>query len=178
METRIAKAKKIKLLISDVDGVLSNGQLFFDEEKMAYKAFHVHDGLGLQLLQRVGIEVGIITFCKSPIVATRMEQLGIKHVFQHQGKKIPAYEQLLRDLNITEEETAYIGDDLPDLPLIQRSGLGIAVANAAPIVCEYADWITDKPGGHGAVREVCDFILHAQEKMHSILQQYHYDENE
>lgn len=167
------KCQTIKLLISDVDGVLTDGLLYYQADQIAYKAFHVHDGLGLKLIQLCGIEVGIITTCTSATIAHRMQQLGIKHVYQGHVNKLQAYEDLLGKTGLSDQQVAYIGDDLPDLPLIERVGLGIAVANATTRLKQAAAWTTTKTGGNGAVREVCDLLLAAQDPDLTSLQRYH-----
>lgn len=165
-------AKKIKLVIFDVDGVLTDGRLYFTGEGDAMKAFHVHDGLGMTFLQKIGIELAIITGRKSEIVKQRAAGLNIKYVYQDKMNKLKPYEQLIETLNITDKEVAFIGDDLLDLPVIRRVNLGIVVSNALDYVKEHADWVTTKPGGNGAVREVCDLILKAQNKFEFIQNQY------
>jgi 3-deoxy-D-manno-octulosonate 8-phosphate phosphatase (KDO 8-P phosphatase) len=162
MNRLLEKAKAIKLLICDLDGVLTDGSLYYDAHGECMKRFHVHDGMGLKLLMLAGIEVAIITAATTPIVDVRMQALGIQHVFTGQFSKTQSYEQLLQKLNLTPNQVAYIGDDLPDLALIQRSGLGVTVENANPFMKDHADWITTYPGGNGAVRELCDLILEAQ----------------
>lgn len=166
------RAKKIKLAVFDVDGVLTDGQLYYTDEGIQTKAFHVHDGLGLKLLQQTGIAIGIITGCASTLLNRRMQDLGIIHVYQGNTDKLPILTQLMKDLNITLEETAFCGDDLPDLPLISRVGLGIAVPNAHPLIRQEAHWQTEARGGHGAVREICEFIMSAQNTLESILTTY------
>ena len=156
-------AKHIKLLISDVDGVMTDGLLHYGENNVVHKSFHVHDGVGLKLLMHHQIAIGIITASTSPIVATRMQALGIEHVYQGQEHKMAAYQALLTKLQIDDNDVAYIGDDLPDIPLIERVGLGIAVNNARHKVKQQADWVTTSNGGQGAVREVCELILEAQQ---------------
>ncbi len=173
MASIIEKAKHIRLLICDVDGVLTDGRLFYTSDGMAYKAFHVQDGMGLKLLMLSGVEVAVITTCASPIVAKRMQQLEISHVFQGQVTKISAYETLLKQLQLSDEQVAYIGDDWPDEPLIKRAGLGIAVPNAIQAIRELASYTTQKSGGDGAVRELCDLIMHAQNSLSQALKQYH-----
>lgn len=167
------KLRAIRLLICDVDGVLTDGLLYYQHDQIAYKAFHVHDGLGLKLLQMCDVEVGIITTCTSSTIHHRMQQLNIRHVYQGQVNKLNAYNQLLQTTGLSDHQVAYIGDDLPDLALIERVGFGVAVANATPRVKQAADWITHKPGGQGAVREVCDLILEVQDPTHQALQRYH-----
>lgn len=157
-----AKAKELKLIITDVDGVLTDGILYFDANGVSIKAFSVHDGLGLKLLMKAGIEVGVITACKALATKARMEQLGIKHLYMGEESKIAAYEHLLDKLKLKDSDVAYIGDDLPDLPLVKRAGLGITMSDASPLLHKHADWITVNKGGSRAVREVCDRILHAR----------------
>lgn len=164
MNELLEKAKKIKCLICDVDGVLTNGLLHLDNNGNELKSFHVQDGMGLKLLMAAGIEVAVITTARNAVVDHRMQQLGITHYYKGQVDKRNAYQQLKEHLNLRDEEIAYIGDDLPDLPLIQQAGLGVAVANAVPPVKEFAYWQTEHSGGSGAVRELCDLILSAQDK--------------
>jgi 3-deoxy-D-manno-octulosonate 8-phosphate phosphatase (KDO 8-P phosphatase) len=172
MSQIIEKATKIKCLICDVDGVLSDGLLHIDNHGNELKSFHVQDGMGLKLLMSAGIDVAVITTARNAVVDHRMQQLGISHYFKGQVDKRKAYEELKSTLNFQDEQFAYIGDDLPDLPLIQKVGLGVAVANAVPLVKELADWQTQKQGGQGGVRELCDLILKAQDKTELALTNY------
>lgn len=172
MNELIEKAKKIKCLICDVDGVLSDGLLHIDNHGNELKSFHVQDGMGLKLLMSAGIEVAVITTARNAVVDHRMQQLGITYYYKGQVDKRDAYLQLKNKLGFTDEEFAYIGDDLPDLPLIQKVGLGVAVNNAVPQVKEFADWQTEQAGGRGAVRELCDLILSAQNKTELALTGY------
>ncbi len=165
-------AKSIKLVIFDVDGVLTDGSLYFTGKGDAMKTFDVHDGLGMTFLRDAGIELAIITGRKSKIVVQRAAGLGIQHVYQNAMKKIAPYEKLLAKLNLTDGDVAYVGDDLLDLPVIRRVKLGIAVANAVPYVKEHADYVTEHSGGHGAAREVCDLILTAQNKFEALVNKY------
>ncbi len=162
MNKIIEKARKIKCLISDVDGVLTDGLLYLDNNSNELKAFNVQDGMGLKLLMAAGIEVGVITTARNAVVDFRMQQLGITHYFKGQVDKRSAYLELKNRLGLSDEEIAYVGDDLPDLPLITQAGLGVAVSNAVRQVKEAADWQTEQSGGRGAVRELCDLILEAQ----------------
>jgi 3-deoxy-D-manno-octulosonate 8-phosphate phosphatase (KDO 8-P phosphatase) len=162
METTFTKAQRIRLAIFDVDGVLTNGRLTYGEGGVEYKTFHAHDSLGLKLLQKSGVAVGIITTRKSDIITHHMDELGITHVYQGYTDKVPAYEALKKELNLKDEQISYTGDDLTDLPLIRRAGLGITVANARQILQEYATWTTKATGGNGAVREICETIMQAQ----------------
>lgn len=172
MNELLEKAKKIKCLICDVDGVLSDGLLHIDNHGNELKSFHVQDGMGLKLLMAAGIEVAVITTARNAVVDHRMQQLGVTHYFKGQVDKRDAFLQLKNILGFQDEEFAYIGDDLPDLPLIKQVGLGVAVGNAVPQVKEFADWQTEKTGGRGAVRELCDLILNAQNKTDAALEGY------
>lgn len=166
------KAKAIRLLICDVDGVLTNGHITFDDENIEYKSFHVHDGLGLKMLETHNIERAIITSRKSSAMMRRMSELNISLVFQGQVDKRDAYRDVMTRLNLQDHEIAYIGDDLPDVPIINQVGLGVAVANANHFVKQQADYITHKNGGEGAVREVAEIILDAQGKLEESLSEY------
>lgn len=172
MNELIEKAKKIKCLICDVDGVLTEGFLYLDNHGNELKAFHVQDGMGLKLLMSAGIEVAVITTSQNAVIDYRMKQLGIQHYFKGQVDKREAFNELKQRLGFQLEEFAYVGDDLPDLAIIQQVGLGIAVANAVNQVKEFADWQTEHQGGRGAVREVCDLILRAQQKQEEALARY------
>ena len=153
------KATNIKLLILDVDGVLTDGKIWYSSDGNEQKCFHTQDGLGLKRLQAIGIQIAIISGRQSNAVDQRMAELGIQHIYQGQSNKINAYESLLKIGNVSPTEVAYIGDDLPDIPIMERVGLRIAVNNAVPEVKAIADWCTSRHGGEGAVREACDFIL-------------------
>jgi len=172
MNTLIERAKKIRLVTFDVDGVLTAGGMLYGEEGIESKHFHVHDGQGMRHLLQSGIEIAIITACKSPIIKRRMEDLGITHVYQQQYNKLQAYEDLKQKLNLTDEQIAYTGDDIPDLPILSRVGLAITVANAPKIMQQYVHWTTQKKGGNGAVREVCDFIMQAQGTYQRVIDTY------
>ena len=172
MDTRTRKALPIKLLILDVDGVLTDGHITYTSDGQELKSFHIHDGLGIKLLQQSGIDVGIITGRNSPMVERRAYELGIKHLIQGREDKWQAMQTLVAALGLTPEETAYMGDDLPDLAAINRAGLGIAPANAAAILREQADLVTSRSGGHGAVREACEFILEARGELAGLLRSY------
>lgn len=172
METLLEKAKRVKCLICDVDGVLTDGRLYIDNHGNELKAFHVQDGMGLKLLMSVGIEVAVITTAQNEVIEHRMQQLGIRHYFKGQVEKQTAYQQLKTMLSLNDEAFAYIGDDLPDLPIIQTVGFGVAVSNAVFQIKEFALWQTKQAGGFGAVREVCDYILKAQNKLEEALNGY------
>ncbi|GAB2566003.1 HAD-IIIA family hydrolase [Dyella jejuensis] len=160
----LARAANIRLAAFDVDGTLTDGRLWYSEGGHETKVFHVHDGLGLKLLQAHGVQVAIVSARISHPVALRAEELDIAHVYQGQGDKRECLRQILEALKLQPEQAAFVGDDLPDLPAMNLAGLAIAVANAHPWVAEQAHWRTRLGGGLGAVREVCDLILHAQGK--------------
>lgn len=164
MNKLVKKASQVKCLICDIDGVLSDGCLYIANDGNEMKAFNVQDGFGLKLLLCAGIEVAIITTSSNRVVDHRMKQLGIQHYFTGQVDKRAAYQQLKQILDLDDEHFCYIGDDLPDLAIIQQVGFGVAIANAVDSVKEFSDWQTSRPGGHGGVRELCDLILRAQNK--------------
>ena len=168
----VEKAKKLKLLILDVDGVLTDGKLFFDNQGNEYKSFHARDGHGIKLLRQTGVEVAVVSGRKSNSVALRMKNLGIEHVYQGHENKQAAFNEILEKIDITPEQAAHVGDDLLDLPIMIRVGLAIAVSDANFAVKQRADWCTTLPGGHGAVREVCDFIMQAQGRFDEVLNFY------
>ena len=153
------RAQKIKLFVCDVDGVFSDGRIYLGNDGEELKAFHTKDGFGLKAIMQQGIEVAIITGRESTIVKNRMTALGIKYIFQGKDDKLTVYKSLLQELSLKPEQTAYIGDDVVDLPVMKMSGLGIAVNDAHPLVIQKADLITTVKGGFGAVREVCDLFL-------------------
>lgn len=162
------RAAKIRLAVFDVDGVLTDGTLTYDDRGVEYKSFHTQDGLGLKLLQQAGITVAVISARNSDIVNLRMRELGIKHVYQGSDDKLRVLRELQLILKVDKMQTAYTGDDLPDVPPMRLAGLAIAVHNAVAAVKQCAHWVTVKSGGHGAVREICDFILSAQDKLAAI----------
>ncbi len=159
------RAKKIRLLVLDVDGVLSNGHLLYGTRGEELKTFHIADGLGIKMLQGQGVDVAIITGRKSTIVQRRADELGIKHLVQGREDKLIALTALIEQLGVDIHEVAYMGDDLPDLSAIQTAGLGISVANGDSFVIRHADWCSKKNGGMGAVREAAEFILASQDKL-------------
>ncbi|MGD8925617.1 MAG: 3-deoxy-manno-octulosonate-8-phosphatase KdsC [Thioalkalispiraceae bacterium] len=162
MQDILNLAKNIKLVIFDVDGVLTDGSLFFGDDGQEYKAFYSRDGLGIKLLQRTGVEIGVITARNSELVRHRMENLDIKHFYQGRLDKISAFEEMLAKLNVSPEQTAYAGDDVVDLPVMKKVGLAIAVQDAHPFVKKHAHWITEHVGGRGAARDICELIMEAQ----------------
>lgn len=170
MQDLTEKAKKISLVVFDIDGVLTDGGLILGENGNEYKVFNVRDGQGMVMLRESGCEVAVITARSSNIVAERMATLGIEFVFQGQNDKGKTLVELMQKLDKSREQTAYVGDDFIDLPAMRRSGLAIAVADAHPLVQEQADWVTSARGGHGAAREVCEFIMQARGVFQSTLQ--------
>ncbi|MFC1523698.1 KdsC family phosphatase [Thermodesulfobacteriota bacterium] len=168
----LPKAKPIKLLLLDVDGVLTDGTITYTHAGDEIKSFHTRDGLGLRLLQEAGVEVGIITARSSEAVTRRARDLSLKHVYQGCRNKIEAYNQIMDSLDISDEEVAYMGDDWLDLPLMTRVGFAATVADGAPEVKEISHFITKNPGGRGAVREVCDLIIEAREMHTTLLNNY------
>ncbi len=172
MEEIELKAKRLKLLILDVDGVLTDGRLFFDKNGDEYKCFHARDGHGIKLLRQTGVEVAVISGRKSQSVALRMKNLGVELVYQGHENKIAAFNEIIQTMGIKPEQAAHMGDDLLDLPVMVRVGLSIAVNDANDSVKDYADWCTKTSGGMGAVREVCDFIMQAQGTFDAVLKSY------
>ena len=161
----IEKATKIKLLICDVDGVMSDGLIYMGNNGEELKAFNVRDGYGIRCLLTSGIEVAIITGRKAKLLEDRAQTLGITYLYQGQSDKLLASRELLDKLQLTEEQTAYIGDDLIDWPVMAKVGLSVAVADAHPLLLPKADYVTHIGGGKGAVRELCDLILLSQNKL-------------
>jgi 3-deoxy-D-manno-octulosonate 8-phosphate phosphatase (KDO 8-P phosphatase) len=157
----LERARRIRLLVLDVDGVLTDGRLYISASGEEFKVFHVRDGSGLVAVQRAGITVAIISGRDSAAVATRAAELGIRHTRQGVGDKGAELASLLRELGIDAGETACVGDDTPDLPMLRAAGLAVAVADAHPAAHAAAHWITPSPGGRGAVRDVCDLLLSA-----------------
>lgn len=171
-EALLNKAKPIKLLICDVDGVLSNGQVIIGNNGEEFKTFNIKDGFGIKCLQKAGITVAIITGRNSKIVEKRCQELGIEHFYQGQSNKQEAFDKLCLDLSVTPDQVCHIGDDLPDLPLLLQVGFGVTVADGHWLMQQHADWVTENNGGFGAVREVCDLILESQNKLDTIHQDY------
>jgi 3-deoxy-D-manno-octulosonate 8-phosphate phosphatase (KDO 8-P phosphatase) len=166
-----ARARKIRVLLVDVDGVLTDGRVYLqsfpDGTAEEMKAFHSQDGAGLNIARDAGLRTGLISGRESPAMARRAAETGMEFVYQGRAEKIPAYEAILRAGGVTDAEVAYVGDDLPDLPVLRRVGLAVAVANAVPEVRRAAHFITQRSGGEAAVREVIECILKAQGKWDS-----------
>lgn len=168
----LERQKGIRLLILDVDGVLTDGSLFLGDAGEQYKAFNSRDGHGIRMAQDGGIEVAVLTGRNSEVVTHRMRDLGVRHIMQGRRDKGLAIEELLARSGFGAREAAFVGDDVVDLPAMRRVGLGIAVADAHPLVLEHADWRTRVAGGRGAVREVCEELLGAQQQLEGILRVY------
>lgn len=166
------RAEKIKLLILDVDGVLTDGGLYYDHKGNVTKRFNVQDGLGIKFAQQAGLELAVITGLNHGAVEKRVTELGITEYYPGQKEKLPFYEKLLADKGFTDEEVAYIGDDWIDAPVMVRVGLPMAVKNAQPEIFGIAGWISSKEGGHGAVREAISFILTAQGRLDKIWKEW------
>jgi 3-deoxy-D-manno-octulosonate 8-phosphate phosphatase (KDO 8-P phosphatase) len=159
----LSRAKPIQLLLLDVDGVLTDGRIIYDENGRESKAFHIHDGHGINRLRASGCLVGFLSGRVSSAVERRAKELDVTIVHLDVGDKLAVYEQLLAHHRLSDREVAYVGDDLPDLPVLARVGLAVAVASAVPEVRRAAHWITSRAGGQGAVREVTDLLVMARE---------------
>jgi 3-deoxy-D-manno-octulosonate 8-phosphate phosphatase (KDO 8-P phosphatase) len=165
-------AARVRLALFDVDGVLTDGTIYLDDEGRETKGFHVHDGHGLKMLRHAGIEIGIISARKSGALKHRAVELGIDHVLTNQMDKLNAACQLTQKLQLDLSQCCFTGDDVIDIPLLLESGLAVAANNANDIVKDVAHWITPRSGGNGAVRDVCDLILYAQSKSDDIISEY------
>jgi 3-deoxy-D-manno-octulosonate 8-phosphate phosphatase (KDO 8-P phosphatase) len=158
----LERAAGIRLLAMDVDGVLTDGRLYYDGSGGEAKAFSTRDGLGLALLARNGVDLALITARESAAVARRAAELGIEHVYQGRRRKLDAFNELLSRTGLDAEQVCYAGDDWVDLPVLLRAGLSVTVADGDPVVRQRVHWITRRAGGDGAVREICDLILAAR----------------
>lgn len=163
------RAADVRMLVLDVDGVLTDGKLYFDHNGNELKAFDTRDGLGIKALQRFGIEVAVITGRESGAVSHRMAQLQVKHVYQGREDKLSAFLNLLELTGLDAAQVCFAGDDWIDLPLLMRVGLAVSVPDAEDRVKEHAHLVTKRKGGDGAVREICNLILAAQNKDQIIL---------
>jgi 3-deoxy-D-manno-octulosonate 8-phosphate phosphatase (KDO 8-P phosphatase) len=167
-----ARARKIRVLLMDVDGVLTAGNVYLmplaDGTAVEMKAFHSQDGAGLKLARDAGLRTGVISGRESAAVTRRAQEVGMEFVFQGRGEKVPAYEEILRVAGVRDSDVAYIGDDLPDLPILERVGLAIAVANAVEEVRRAVHHVTRRTGGDAGVREAIEGILKAQGKWREV----------
>ena len=168
----IARAHRIRLAIFDVDGVLTDGTVYMSEHGEEMKAFNILDGLGLKMLAASGIVTALLSGRKSKMVALRAKEIGISHLLQGAGDKLEAYQRLLRKLGVAEEETSFMGDDLPDLPVLRRCGLAFSVPNAPEIVRSHAHYVTRTSGGQGAAREACEFLMRARGTLDAQMRTY------
>lgn len=168
----IARASAVRLLIFDVDGVLTDGSLFYGDDGQEYKAFNSRDGYGIKMLRQSGVEVGILTGRTSSVVLHRARNLGIERIIQGADDKLPPYLALLEELGLSPEQTAYMGDDLVDLPVLRRCGLALTVPEAPPEVLARAHLVTRNGGGRGAAREACEFILRARGSWDDLVARY------
>lgn len=167
-----ARARAVKLLVLDVDGVLTDGTIYYSDGGEQLKAFNIQDGLGVKMLQASGVQVAIISARSSRAVERRAQELGIARIYQGAAVKLAAFDDLLRSLSLSADQTAYVGDDLPDLPLLRRCGLAVSVPDAPEAVRKHAHYVTRRAGGRGAVRELCELILQAQEALDAQLAPY------
>lgn len=165
--------RRVELILSDVDGVLTDGGIAYDNQGIEIKKFHIRDGMGIKLWQQAGFRFGILTARSSHIVKVRASELGIAIVRQGFETKLPIAREIMKELKLSPEQVCYIGDDLTDLPVIRSVGLGVAVADAAAEVRAAATHITKLPGGHGAVRETIELILKSQSRWDGLLQTYY-----
>jgi 3-deoxy-D-manno-octulosonate 8-phosphate phosphatase (KDO 8-P phosphatase) len=166
------KLKDIQLLLLDVDGVLTDGSIIYSDEDSETKVFNVKDGFGLKLVMAAGIKVGLVTGRTSRALHRRCRDLGIRYIYDGVQQKAPLLDKIITETGVGAANTAFIGDDLPDLPLMRRIGLSIAVADAHEVVRDYSDWITSAPGGRGAVREVCDALLKARGDWEKMMEKF------
>ncbi len=168
----LQRASKIRLVLFDVDGVLTDGRLFFSDNGEEGKSFHSRDGLGINLLQQSGVAVGIITARQSSLVAHRASDLNIQHLFQGRKEKFPAYQELREALGLTSEEVAFVGDDVVDLPIMLDVGLAVTVPQGHKLVKLHAHWTSPNEGGAGAARDVCELIMYAQGNYEKAMEQF------
>jgi len=168
----LAKARNIKLLVLDVDGIMTDGRLLYGANGEVVKTFHALDGHGIRMLMQCGIQIGIISARESLMVTKRASDLGIKYVQQGIHDKHAALTSLLKQLNLHEKDCCYMGDDVIDLPVLTKVGFAVSVPNGHPEVILRADFITNANGGNGAVREICDLILRAQNHYDTIMESY------
>jgi len=155
-------AKEVKLLVLDVDGVLTDGGLYYGDDGLVMKRFHVQDGLGIKLAQAVGLEIGVITGLDQKPVEKRVTELGIRHYVAGKHEKVPLFKEMCAKVGVKTSEAAFMGDDWIDLGAMKLAGMALSVPNAMPEILEAANWVAKRSGGHGAVREAIDFILDAR----------------
>jgi len=172
MKDILERAARVKLLIFDVDGVLTDGSLYLDDDGREYKAFHSQDGHGIKMLQKHGVRCAIITGRTSTLVEHRMRNLGIDLIYQGQHNKLEGFADLLKRVDLDPTQIAFVGDDVVDLPVMLQAGLAVTVPDAHPLVARHAHWTTEHPGGFGAARDVCEMILYAQDNYTAAMEQF------
>ena len=172
MESIIARAKKIKVIVFDIDGVMTDGGLMIGDDGQEYKLFHAHDGLGMKMLNKTNVKMAIITGRTSNVVKIRAETNHIEHCYQGVEDKGVAFDDLIHQLDISAEEAAFMGDDVVDIPPMRKCGLAITVPTAQTPVKDYAHYVTSYQAGKGAVREVCELIMKAQNTYETVTRRY------
>lgn len=170
--TILRRAGRIRLLVLDVDGVLTDGTLWYGEHGETVKAFNSLDGLGLSLLKREQIPVALLSARDSAPLRQRAAELGIEHLLLGRHDKTDAWQDLLQQLGLSADQAAYAGDDLIDLPVLRRAGLAITVPNGHPALREHSHWCTERPGGRGAVREICELLLAGHGRLDTVIRSY------
>ncbi len=173
MPTALERARKIRLVVLDVDGVLTDGSIWTGENGEAVKRFYARDGLGIKMLQSAGIPVAILTGRISPQTAIRAEELGIDCLRQGRRFKTDSFEEILTEFSVTRKECAYMGDDVPDLPVLAAAGFAAVPADASPEAAELAHWTSPFAGGNGAVRSLAEFILKSQDKWDDLVERHY-----
>ncbi|MBS1269576.1 MAG: 3-deoxy-D-manno-octulosonate 8-phosphate phosphatase KdsC [Gammaproteobacteria bacterium] len=168
----VDKASAVKLVVFDVDGVLTDGSVTYGPQGEEYKTFNIRDGQGIKSLLDFGIDTAIVSARNSPALVTRAQELGIRHIETNASDKLRASRALMGKCTVREDQCCYVGDDVIDIPAMLECGLGIAVADAHHTVRHIAQWITPSDGGRGAVREVCDVILYAQKKLDIVMDRH------
>jgi 3-deoxy-D-manno-octulosonate 8-phosphate phosphatase (KDO 8-P phosphatase) len=171
-ETILAKARNIRMVLLDVDGVMTDGRVLLMPDGQEVKFFSIHDGFGMVCAMKAGIRIGIISGRSSPSLKLRCQELNIEDLFMDKMDKLPVLEQICKERNLTYEQIAFIGDDVPDLPVLEKVGLSVAPSNAHESVKTRVDLVLTKSGGDGAVREFLDLLLQAQGKAESILKKF------
>jgi YrbI family 3-deoxy-D-manno-octulosonate 8-phosphate phosphatase len=166
------RCQQIELVLADVDGVLTDGRLVLDNQGIETKRFHIRDGMGIKLWQKAGYRFGVVTHRSSQVVKMRAAELGVGIVRQGTPDKLATFQEILAELGLAAEQACYVGDDLPDLPVVRAAGLGVAVADACAEVRQAAAFVTETRGGFGAVRETIEMILKAQRRWDDVIQPY------
>ena len=172
MQEVLDRAGRVRLLILDVDGVLTDGKLYLGSNGDEIKSVHILDGLGIKMLLEAGLQCAVISGRRSDVLEHRMHGLGVEHVYHGVEDKLPVFNELLRELALEPVQAAHVGDDLPDLPIMRRVGLAVTVKSGSDLIKPYAQWETSQPGGQGAVREVCELILRAQGRLQPLIERY------